>query len=121
MCKETINKDTNTEPSVDPAFLSCFEGAMLDYEILTKRVEDKGMRLKHDKEYRKMLREGHWKAQWIMDNYTLVCCKMSKLSRSMRDFLEYLGDNAAAAWMQAEEEARKRTSEPSKEPNTPEG
>lgn len=112
-------KDQNE--AYDPAFLSCFETAMLDYEILTKNVEDKGMRLKHWKDAERLKEQGKWNARWLVDNYAAVCSKVSNLSRRMRDFIEYLGDNASIIWMQTEATImeRAKAAEPSKAAETP--
>ncbi len=119
---------------VDPAFTSCFEAAMLDYEILTKSVEDKGMVLKHHNDLKRLKKEGNWNAPWLIANYTAVCSKMSKLPRRMRDFIEYLGDNASVIWMdtadkaaaivakkKAEEEGADTAPKPSNEAENPKG
>lgn len=114
-------KKNNTRENVDPAFLSCFEAAMLDYDILTKKVEDKKMRLKHHNDYLLLKKRGQWDAQWLMDNYAAVCSKVSNLPRRMRDFVEYLGDNASIIWMQTEATIQERAnaSKPSKEAESP--
>lgn len=100
----------------DPAFLACFDTAMLDYEILNKNVEDKGMQLKHAKDMERLKKQGKWNAAWLVDNYAAVCSKVSNLSRRMRDFIEYLGDNASIIWMQTEATImeRAKAAEPSK-------
>ena len=105
----------------DPAFLACFDTAMLDYEILTKNVEDKGMRLKHRKDMDRLKEQGKWNAGWLVDNYAAVCSKVSNLSRRMRDFIEYLGDNASIIWMQTEATImeRAKAAEPSKTAESP--
>ena len=111
---EEVKKKDN-EQEMDPTFISCFEAAMLDYQLLTAKVEATGRVLKNRRVYHKWQRQERWNVKWIMDNYTLVCCKMSTLPRAERDMLEYIGDNAAALWMQLEEEARRRIQKPSNE------
>lgn len=116
-------KKSNPAPEVDPAFLACFETAILDYDILTKQVEDKGMVLKHRNDHKRLKARGEWNAPAMLANYTAVCSKMSKHPRSMRDFIEYIGDNASAYWIDAERKAMERMAEakPSKEAESPEG
>lgn len=114
-------KKNNPAPSADPAFLACFETAILDYDILTKQVEDKGMVLKHHNDYKRLKARGEWNAQSLLDHYAAVCSKVSTQPRSMRDFIEYIGDNASALWIQAERKAMEKMAEakPSKEAESP--
>ena len=123
MKKSTSERKKESEDPVDPAFLACFDAAMLDYDILEKQVEDKGMRLKHHNDYKTLKESGRWEARWLLENYTAVTCKMSRLSRRMRDFVEYIGDNAAMLWADNERKAMERTAppEPSKEAVSPIG
>lgn len=58
-------KNNNPAPSADPAFLACFETAILDYDILTKQVEDKGMVLKHHNDYKRLAASGMPNLYWI--------------------------------------------------------
>ena len=110
-----MSKKKKVEDTVDPAFLSAFEAAMLDYDILEKQVEDKGLRLKHHNDYKALKERGNWDARWLIDNYTAVTCKVSRLPRRMRDFVEYLGDSATMIWMDAEKRAMERAAKPSKD------
>lgn len=110
------DKEKEPNEAHEPAFIACFDTAMLDYEILVKRIHEKNMQPLHEKDMERLKARGDWNALWLIDNYAAVCSKVSRLSRRMRDFIEYLGDNASIIWMQTEATImeRAKAAEPSK-------
>lgn len=118
---EEIEKKTLPEEN-DPALISAFEIAMLDWDKLSYEAYLKGGHLAGDAPCEHLKREGHWDAQWLMREYGRIASKLSRESSTIRSFVEYIGDCAFDAWAEAEEKARDRAgkadSEPSKEPQT---
>lgn len=86
-----MNEQTNIDAS---GIEMAFEIAMLDFEQREVDLIDAGKRLRLSNAKKRLVSAGRWTAQWMIDEYALVACNMSRRPRIIRELIGAIGDMA---------------------------
>lgn len=78
----------------DPAIVCAFELAMLDFEEGLTHVAARGYRSKYERVYKRLKKAGKWTAEWLLEQFALVACRMSRLPAATRGLIGVIGDRA---------------------------